>query len=92
MDDLTAFISARLDEDEAIARTGHYAGLVVITASGYSYTLTLRMLREIAAKRAIVALYDKADGYAASVTAEQAVAHLAAVWNDHPDYQQQWAP
>jgi len=65
-----------------------------------------RVLREVAAKRAILAAYEAvlADCHSAGVPARRprkygeydglhkAVAELAAVYSDHPDYQQEWAP
>ena len=43
-----------------------------------------RVLREVAAKRAIL----DAVGYD---DREDVAGHLAAVWSDHPDYRQEWA-
>lgn len=63
-----------------------------------------RTLRDITAKRAIVADYlDCAKAYrdgsgwpdvmrAARDAHWRALMHLAARWNDHPDYQTEWAP
>lgn len=44
-----------------------------------------RVLAECAAKRAIL------DEYTGSPSTFQIVAHMAAVYSDHPDYQQEWA-
>lgn len=63
-----------------------------------------RVLREIAAKRAIVDAYQQGrdlladnrqswDLVRAAVGAQRVVVHqLAAIWSDHPDYRQEWAP
>jgi len=61
-----------------------------------------RVLREVEANRAIVrrcaARMDEMDVYPnalvspRAVLARQALMDLAAVWNDHPDYDQDWKP
>lgn len=139
MDDLAAFVSARLDEDEAAANSavhkafshwyvepwhdgstlkdGRTEHADVQGKTGYQVTgngaLTspsathiarhdpARVLREIAAKRAILATYtavaymDIADlepefAYGRAVGLGEAVRHLATIWSDHPDYQARW--
>jgi hypothetical protein len=127
MDDLTAFITARLDEDEAatkaVAPLGHvfdmggerlddqFAHIRVRHHSedGRSYSQPdqpatrhfarhdpARVLREVAAKRAIVALAgtpDDDDPYYGGwdTVMELVLRNLAAVWSDHPDYRPEWA-
>lgn len=61
-----------------------------------------RVLREVAAKRAVLSAHaNLADNphrhtnprvHAQWVTMIQVVQHMAAVYADHPDYQQEWAP
>lgn len=56
-----------------------------------------RVLREIAAKRAVLALASEALGDDTTVPdaefmAGEIVKALASVYSDHPDYQQEWAP
>ena len=122
MDDLTAFISARLDEDEAIAKAAANRHWLtddnIITlhpehdGDGYMSWPTradaqhaashdpARVLREVAAKRAVVGAYAKADewvnvsagataGYARQIM-DETLRHVAAVWSDHPDYKPEW--
>ena len=90
-DDLAAFLRARLDEDEGNApMAGGFAW-----RSGYS---TERLLREVAAGRALLADYLQAiDDYAEFDVIrinhlKRAVKWRAAVYSDHPDYRQEWAP
>jgi len=45
-----------------------------------------RVLAECAAKRAII------DEYTGSPATFQIIAHMAAVYRDHPDYRQEWTP
>lgn len=122
--DLAAFISARLSEDEAMARRNIGAGLNdtatrgllpgypdyrtydgpdIAAADDYiTHFRPLRVLREVAAKRAIVARYGEplaglGLGEQLQLSQEKqglyfAVRALAAVWSDHPDYRAEWAP
>lgn len=50
-----------------------------------------RALREIAAKRAILALAALADSYDMEIEYREVLANLAAVYSSHPDYQAEWA-
>ncbi len=100
-DELTAFLRARLDEDEAAAGEA-------------------RKLREVAFKRAILAMHEPVpfwgnnppprtaqtrenvrawycdcqcdDGVIEGEYPCETVRHLAAVWSGHPDYRQEWKP
>ena len=120
MDDLVAFLRARLDEDEAAAKTGSqpewksdgpYLGWVTGgIAAQFKWSTDAahaarhdpaRVLREVAAKRAILAEYlrlagiepdDYPEDPAAVAASERDVRILAAVWSDHPDYRREWAP
>lgn len=58
-----------------------------------------RVLREVAAKRAVLAIADDSpeqdwDGRAHQhwLTVDKVLRALAAVWADHPDYLPEWAP
>lgn len=65
-----------------------------------------RALREITAKRAIFALHEPNGDYCSTCLESESdlygaeyeeapclnVRHLAAVYSDHPDYRQEWAP
>jgi hypothetical protein len=106
-DGLTAFLTARLDEDEATARDVRY-----VWPTSFEVTLNpARVLREVAAKRARLALWlqavdkmdpmladDDADPVERAVVigrvqaAREAVMLDVAVYSDHPDYHQEWAP
>jgi hypothetical protein len=46
-----------------------------------------RVLREVAAKRAILSSYTAAPDW----VGREDVGHLAAVYSDHPDYREEWA-
>ncbi len=96
IEDMTAFLAARLDEDEAAAETGRERDL--------------RPLREVAAKRAILAEHFAEDRGESLPGADCGVCYyigtpgspaqwpcltlrvLAAVYSDHPDYRQEWKP
>ena len=100
MNDLVAFLRARLDTDEAnaqwwIAEAPHQGPQVLAAQTGFDGE---RMLREVAAGRAIVAEYvavrklqgltdTPEDGYR-----DWVLRQLAAVYSDHPDYRQEWKP
>lgn len=111
---IVEFLEARLDEDEADARNADGDRLLawskhdrmVIVDSGFLQAFTRsRILREVAAKRAIIAQSREADEYYAYMsgnggTTSMAVGHvnacsetvkaLAVVYAEHPDYQPDW--
>ncbi|MFE5332546.1 DUF6221 family protein [Embleya sp. NPDC056575] len=120
-DDLVAFLTARLDEDEAetlAASPGPWSTTAeedeVLAADGErvadAFALSgrqlrattrhiarhhpARVLRDVAARRALVAALAGADPHGAYITGtytvEDALRHLAAVYSDHPDYQEAW--
>jgi len=94
---LTGFLAARLDEDEAAARANapvRYVGtnstdLVRAEPEG-------RVLREVQAKRAIAAAaaseWPTWCEVGAGCGIGTAAQHLAAVYADHPDYNEKWRP
>jgi hypothetical protein len=105
MDELIAFVKARLGEDEAAANEVHRPrGCGCVDRDGgfdpdpiwCGCDYPARVLREVAAKRAVLAAYIKieAGGIRDSgwIAFRSTLATLAAVWNDHPDYRQEWAP
>ena len=139
MSDIAAFLSARLDEDEALARqAAQVAGPdwtwktevpegwdaptdYVISPAGALLLDTMggiegeaphvarhdpaRVLREVEAKRNILARYEDCltrqedQDYPYAPAAEQAreyedfvLPNLVAAWSDHPDYDQDWTP
>ena len=92
MSDLATFLLARIAEDEAEAREW---------GSPWEENLVqpARVLAECEAKRAIV---EQAESAEAAIEGEWNIshgenpgwlilAHLAAVYADHPDYRQEWA-
>jgi hypothetical protein len=95
MDDLTAFITARLAEDERELAKDPPAGL------GYA-SLAAQTARDITAKRAILrrceATMDEPDQYPNGLVspraalARQVIANLAAIWSGHADYSEEWKP
>jgi uncharacterized protein DUF6221 len=120
MDDLIAFIKARLDEDEAAAKpfegTTWQAepspiGVILVDGEplieGHVTGLTAhiarhdpdRVLREVAAKRAILAEHLRVGGscrmcieWPTQPWPCRTVRILAAVHSDHPDYRAEWKP
>lgn len=85
---LTEFLKARLDEDEHIARHD-----------------PVRILREVEAKRAVINMVPLSqeeaeerfagffveEGAGWEKAQEYVLKHLATIYADHPDYQQEWA-
>lgn len=114
-DVLTAFIAARLDEDEAIARAAgdatpppwHAAGGDIMSRADGRCAANAdgpeaphiarhdpaRVLREVAAKRAMVAECVRTCEYEdyGHALAGAVIKVMAAAWSDHPDYRQEWA-
>jgi hypothetical protein len=111
--DLVAFLAARLDEDEAAAEDVHNAyecescmGPPGPFPCNCGYPA--RVLREVAAKRAILAEHKPYETggthlsgpvFCSTCGEEDAVEvpcgtlrHLAAVYSDHPDYRPEWKP
>ena len=89
MNDLTEFLRARLDEDEAAdlherkCSAGYYGAPCTC---GWRY----RKVREIEAKRAILDDHESEDGPYFSGS-YPALRRLAAIYSDHPDYRPEWA-
>jgi hypothetical protein len=50
-----------------------------------------RALREVEAKRRVISDHDRAE-FCDQAALGQALYVLAAVWSDHPDYQEDWPP
>jgi hypothetical protein len=101
---LTEFILARLDEDEAAVKAlrvvvdpGTYLSsgierpteLDAATAAHCDRYYPRRVLAEVAAKRALVEM-DEDDRYSDAYVV--AIRALAAVYADHPDYDEAWRP
>jgi len=105
VNDLVAFLNARLDEDEEQARR-----VQAVLDDGWNYfdeTPTelidpARALREVEVKRAIVRrcairmneMDQHPNGLVSprALLARQVLMDLAAVWSDHPDYRAEWKP
>ena len=122
--DLAAFLAARLDEDEAQPWAVHDVtkcdALLYeedMGAAAHEHVCDCeypaRVLREVAAKRAILAAYEEAAEHPYDLPQgihegrddwererddsvlgelEDVARHIAAVYSDHPDYRQEWAP
>lgn len=103
---IVEFLEARIAEDEADARAANEGRLLawskndhmVIVDSGFMQTFTpSRILREVAAKRAIMAEHgidqDPCDAHDAMYESApcDVILNLAAIYLDHPDYQAEWA-
>ncbi|MFY7065972.1 DUF6221 family protein [Nocardiopsis changdeensis] len=52
----------------------------------------VRLKREVAAKRGILAFFERADGDSAWWYEDAVLGQLAAVYADHPDYREAWKP
>ena len=98
---LTEFLLARIDEDEAAARREQDEVAERILAQGpitwafdpaweKSPFFPARVLRECEAKRRIVEGMDYGD--IDNINEPEVLGLLAAVYSDHPDYRQEWAP
>lgn len=104
MDDLAAFIAARLDEDEQAAPGVHgdgcalHAWLRNDVPAACDCGWPARLLREAAAKRVILDGWKLASegahstGYLKTLWLYRAICAIAAIWSDHPDYRAGWAP
>ena len=98
--DLVAFLTARLDEDEATAKAAAADWLDEefpfewddLPDDAFTHIMRhdpARVLREVKAGRAILAMY--ADGLAYDDYAVGRVIRvLVAVYSDHPDYDEKW--
>src|SRR5690242_9077178 len=130
-DDLVKFLAARLDEDEAAAKSATPGPWVVgrtaregggwergshVAAMGAEKRMMLemnagygdgkhvavaehiarhdpeRILREVAAKRQLLATADQAYYAADHYAHDQILQALAAVYAEHPDYRPEWKP
>lgn len=93
---IVEFLEARLSEDEAAARVLPDSDMGppppgrafwVDTMSRPIWEPRARALREVAAKRAIVA---GPDAFVLEHWRAWVLGHLASVYADHPDYDQAW--
>jgi hypothetical protein len=116
--DIAEFIGARLAEDEASATTlrelaretierlkePRFLGREIPAWGTWPdvEAMCIRALRDVEAKRAIIAAHAKADewvnvsagataGYARLIM-DDTMRAIAAIWNDHPDYREEWKP
>jgi hypothetical protein len=84
---LLAFMQARLAEDKARARSAarHIKGMAPYSG---------RLLRQAEAMRAVLGEFESpsAPGGPGTLGLMTAVKHLGAIWQDHPDYREQWRP
>lgn len=97
---IVEFLLARIAEDESIGRDWKLnRGKVEVHGGGTGYLALAspeRVLAECAAKRAIMDEHhpsaDPCDAHNASfeTIACDTLRHLAAVYEDHPDYRQEW--
>ena len=91
MADLIDFLEARIAEDEADARRGlEMEGLAGPVVGWFNPG---RVLSECAAKRTILGNVPLVTDVAMAIgaTSEYVLMSLAAVYKDHPDYQDGWA-
>lgn len=90
---LVKFCRARIDEEVPSDRCGCLDANHVPACVPQPWKD--RIHRELAAKRAVLDAYEasvRGFGPGLSCNYLKLVAHQAAVWNDHPDYQPGWAP
>lgn len=99
MGDLIAFLTARLDEDEAAAPGVHDGPACTMIAlgdpDGCDCGYPARVLRDVAAGRALLSMYQDAVAEAGSEAVEWMLAVIetkARVYDGHPDYDPAWAP
>lgn len=116
MTDIVAFITARLDADEHDALRGYlkaepnpeYTGWDKSTTAGLPPLVAMRVLADIAAKRAILDRHTPRtyesfgpDGKDLLVTSClecvdtppcATLRHLATVYAQHPDFREEWKP
>lgn len=90
---ITEFLEARIAEDEAQAEACRKLGWGIAEKYGITAISFERVLAECAAKRAILANVPRnSDFYdARAYTSAHTIYALAAIYADHPDYQQEWA-
>ena len=92
MDDLTAFVAARLGERE------HFAKIARLAQKHRE-----QLLREVEADRKLLSLCVQvisddaghefySDGWSGLTVAQRTVRQLAAVYSGHPGYRQEWKP
>lgn len=97
--DLTEFLTARLAEDERVSRElqagylRHYGSVEALSEpQQLMWGFAARVLREVEAKRAVVALLAPFGGCPGCPGCLPVLAHLAAVYSDHPDFDESWRP
>ena len=91
---ITEFLEARIAEDEARASSG-WARLGdsrwETTNEGQDFLTPSAVLAECAAKRAIIKAFNPECPDLDPYVGRDVIAMLAAVYKDHPDYQQGWS-
>ena len=83
------FITARLDEDEASVINGNCRCEGDVSRPDCPD----RVLRQVAALRAVMSRYEESY-YRADMSQREwdiELARLAAIWSDHPDYDPEWS-
>lgn len=98
--DIVQFINDRLDEDETVAQRSKADNATnpnLRIPAGWVNGVADRVLREVAAKRAIVAQHgggpdpcDAHDGATLETVPCDAILALAAIYADHEDFQSGW--
>jgi hypothetical protein len=98
--DPAAFLRARLDEDErlaTLARPEFFTPecLAVFASAGDAAHVIrhdpARVLREVAAKRAILELHAQGTDWDGEPWPCSTIRALIAIWRDHPDFDPAWA-
>jgi hypothetical protein len=103
---LVGFLLSRLAEDERFARAAQGTGTTGAPPGPDPHSAhsarhdPARVLREVAAKRAMVrawveAMQEQLSGHTDTdfiLLCELALAHFAAVYSDHPEYRPAWLP
>lgn len=94
-EDLVAFVNARLDEDEELARSAQYNWIVVAEPelSGNKHIVRhdpARVLRGVEAKRRILGWAQT--GALPPYEIDYVLTALASEWSTHEAYREEWKP
>jgi hypothetical protein len=89
--DLVTFLRARLDEDEALVAGGVFSSARPLYRSNEGEIVIPdgRLLREVEAKRRIIAEHDASE-FCERVALSEVLFLLTLPYDQHPDYRPEW--